>query len=255
MSRLPFGGGNSGVWGYLWQGAPSEALTYNALEWEASQGAPPVISEQGALQFDPAVASKAWSRAGRWIGTISPPEVTRDLEDDSLRQWTQGQAVFMRNWPYAYTESIRNGSKVRGRFGVSIMPAGDGADGRPADMLGGFQLMVDRKSIHKDAAIELIRFLTSPEIQRVNAQVRGYAPTIPAIFLDPAVLRANPFFRTLREVLVQGAITRPSTAAGEKYDAVSADYFSAVRRVLTGQQDAADDAQEFAGEVKRLMAH
>ena len=45
-----------------------------------------------------------------------------------------------------------------------------------ADTLGGFQLMVSKTSKHKEAAIELVRFLTSAEIQRVNAKVRGYAP-------------------------------------------------------------------------------
>jgi len=42
--------------------------------------------------------------------------------------------------------------------------------------------MVSKQSSHKDAAIELLKFLTSPEIQGVNAATRGYAPTRPALF-------------------------------------------------------------------------
>jgi trehalose/maltose transport system substrate-binding protein len=128
---------------------------------------------------------------------------------------------------------------VKDRFGVTILPKGDGPDGRHADILGGFQLMVSKTTKNKEAAIELVKFLTSPEIQRVNAATRGYAPTRPDIYADPVVLKADPIFQTLRNVLLEGLVTRPSTAAGTRYDAVSTAYFTAMRRALTGQESAA----------------
>ena len=83
----------------------------------------------------------------------------------------------MRNWPYAYRESQRESSKVGGKVGVAILPRSMVAGGRHADVVGGFQLMVSNRSVHKDAAIELVRFLTSRQVQRFNAINRGYAPT------------------------------------------------------------------------------
>ncbi len=80
--------------------------------------------------------------------------------------------------------------------------------------------MVSRTSKHKQAAIELVRFLTSAEIQRANAMTRGYAPTIPDIYEDKEVLRTNLFFGILRSVLLNGAAIRPSTVAGARYDQV-----------------------------------
>jgi len=196
----------SSFWGFLWQGAASEALTCNALEWQISQGGGSLLKPDGTISLEHAPMVQALERARRWIGTVSPPDVTGQLEDDSLRIWKNGDAAFMRNWPYAYVESMRPDSSVRNQVGVTLLPKGDHPGARHADVLGGFQLMLSTKSANKDAAIELVKFLTSSEIQRVNAATRGYAPTRLALYASPA-LKANPFFATLRDVLLNGAVT------------------------------------------------
>ncbi len=246
--------GNKSFWGFLWQGRASEALTCNALEWQISQGGGPLIKPDGTLGIQHDRLVEALERARRWIGTISPPDTTNQLEDDSLRNWKQGDAAFMRNWPYAYLESKSRESVVRHQVGVTVLPMGDGPGGRHADILGGFQLMVNKTSKNKSAAIELVKFLTSPEIQRVNAITRGYAPTRPGLYSDPAVLKANPFFGTLRHVLLEGAVTRPSTAAGKQYDAISETYFTAVRQILTGQKGTTVAVEELEKELQLIVS-
>jgi len=245
--------GRSTFWGFLWQGAASEALTCNALEWQISQSGGWLLKPDGTVSLEHAPMVEALDRARRWIGTISPPDVTRQLEDDSLRIWKNGDAAFMRNWPYAYVESMRPDSSVRNQVGVTLMPKGDQPGARHADVLGGFQLMVSKKSANKDAAIELVKFLTSPEIQGVNAATRGYAPTRPALYDSPA-LKANQFFATLRDVLLNGAVTRPSTAAGPQYDRLSTAYFTAVRQTLIGEKSADAAVTELESELHRLSA-
>jgi len=86
--------------------------------------------------------------------------------------------------------------------------------------------MVGKTSKHKEAAIELVRFLTSTEIQRVNAKVRGYATTRPDIYEDQEVPRSDPFFRTLQSVLLNGVVIRSSTIAGARYEEMPTAYFS-----------------------------
>src|SRR5262249_28028768 len=99
---------------------------------------------------------------------------------------------------------------------------------------------------------ELVRFLTSPEIQRVNATARGYAPTRRSLYDDPAVLASSPVFSALRGVMLDGAITRPSTAAGARYDEVSRAYYTAVRRALLGRRSAAAAVAELERALRRL---
>jgi trehalose/maltose transport system substrate-binding protein len=247
--------GHRQFWGYLWQGSASEALTCNALEWQESEGGHGLLDADGSISIEALRTAAAWERAHRWIGTISPPEVVNQLEDDSLRLWTNGDAAFMRNWPYAYRESQRESSKVGGKVGVAILPRSRVAGGRHADVVGGFQLMVSNRSAHKDAAIELVRFMTSPQVQRFNAINRGYAPTRQDLYEDPAVLKSNPLFVSLRDALINGAITRPSTAAGSRYGALSTAYFSAVRRTLIGQATAPAAVAELTKKLKLILSN
>jgi len=139
------------------------------------------------------------------------------------------------------------------RSGVTLMPKGDHPGARHADVLGGFQLMVSKKSANKAAAIELVKFLTSSRIQRVNAATRGYAPTRPALYDSPE-LNANPFFATLRDVLLNGAVTRPSTAHRSAVRSPVDAYFTAVRQTLMGKKSADTAVTELEGELHRLTA-
>jgi trehalose/maltose transport system substrate-binding protein len=251
--------GNKNFWGFLWQGAASEALTCNALEWQSSQGAGSLVNENGTVDLNRTIAAATWNRALHWIGTISPPSVTNQLEDDSLKMWKESDAAFMRNWPYAYEESRQEASKVRGKVGVTLLPMGEGRRGRHADILGGFQLMLSKRSHKKQEAIELLKFLTSPEIQRLNAVNRGYAPVTMVLYKDPIVLNAAPFFGTLGNILLHGAIARPSTIVGDKYDRISAAFFTSVHNTLTGQMGAASAVDELDRSLKntlrRAIAH
>ena len=104
------------------------------------------MNEVGAVDLDRTIAAASWNRARHWIGTISPPSVTHHLEDDSLRMWKDGHAAFMRNWPYAYEESRRKDSKVRGNVAVTLLPMGASRNAHHADILGGFQLMISKRS-------------------------------------------------------------------------------------------------------------
>jgi trehalose/maltose transport system substrate-binding protein len=246
--------GNKNFWGYLWQGAASEALTCNALEWQSSEGGGSLVSESGTVDLNRSIAATSWNRALHWIGTISPPSVVDQLEDDSLKTWKAGEAAFMRNWPYAYQESMRSDSKVRGNVAVTLLPRGEGRSGRHAAILGGFQLMISKRSQNKQAAIELLKFLTSPEIQRLNAASRGYAPVRMDLYEDPTVLHAVPFFGTLANILLHGAIARPSTATGDTYDAISTVFFTSVHHTLTGETSAVSAVEELDRSLKLILS-
>lgn len=65
--------GNNDFWGFVWEGAPSEALTCNALEWQVSEGGGTILDENGKVTVNNPRTIRAWERAARWVGSISPP--------------------------------------------------------------------------------------------------------------------------------------------------------------------------------------
>src|SRR3984893_17222711 len=135
-------------WGFVWQGAASEALTCNALEWQASDGGGQIIEADGAISVNNPHAIRAWQRATRWVGSISPPSVVGYREWDSLNAWVAGDAAFMRNWPTAYLDSQAAGSPIRNKFDLALLPGGKA--GR-VGTLGGAGLAGSRFAAHPPA--------------------------------------------------------------------------------------------------------
>src|SRR5258705_12610850 len=99
-------------------------------------------------------AIRAWRRAVRWVGSISPPSVVAYKEWDGTNLWAAGNAAFMRNWPQASVESRAAGSSIRNKFDATLLPAGEA--GR-AGTLGGTSLAVSRFSAHPQQAFEPVR--------------------------------------------------------------------------------------------------
>jgi trehalose/maltose transport system substrate-binding protein len=79
--------------------------------------------------------------------------------------------------------------------------------------------------------------------------VTSLPPTIPDLYDDPEVVKANPYYTPLKQVFLGGAVSRPSSVTGHKYAEVSRAYFRAVHSVLTRQQKAAAAAAALEREL------
>jgi trehalose/maltose transport system substrate-binding protein len=223
--------------GFVWQGQAYEGLTCNALEWIASFGGGTIVSQEGQIEVFNDQAIAALETAAGWVGTISPQAVTGFQEEDARRIFTAGNAVFMRNWPYAYSLLGEEGSPVTtDNVGVTTLPAGEG--GSPAATLGGWQMGVSRYSNNVDVAVDFALFATSYEEQLQRALVVNNLPTIEAVYEDEALLNSPvAWFAELLPVF-QAAVARPSTPTAPRYNEVSRAFFTAVHNVLTGSLDA-----------------
>ena len=126
------GEGTTDLWGYVWQGAAYEGLTCNALEWVKSNGGGQIIEPDGTISIYNENAVKALEMAKGWVGTISPPGVLSYMEEESRGVWQTGNAVFMRNWPYAYATRQRRRQPDQGQ-----VRRGAAAVGRRRQHVGG----------------------------------------------------------------------------------------------------------------------
>jgi trehalose/maltose transport system substrate-binding protein len=227
--------GNVGLWGYVFQGRAYEGLTCNALEWVASHGGGTIVDDRGEITVDNPAAATALAEAASWVGTIAPPGVLSYTEEEARGVFQSGNALFMRNWPYAWALAQSEDSPVRGRVGLAPLPSGPG--GTPTGTLGGWNLAVSRYSDAPEAAADLVMFLTSREEQKRRAITGAYNPTIPALYEDREVLEAAPFLAELYPTIAN-AVARPSRVTGASYNRVSAAFWGAAHDVLSGEATA-----------------
>jgi trehalose/maltose transport system substrate-binding protein len=240
--------GHKDFWGFVWQGAPSEALTCNALEWQVSEGGGTII-ENGTITVDNPQTIRAWVRAARWVGSISPPGVVAYKEWDAFNIWQAGQAAFMRNWTIAYLTAGAPGPPTRDRFDIAPLPKGRAGS---AATLGSRAYGISRYSTHPREAAMLVRFLCGRDQQRRRCLNAAEPATIPDLYNDPQVLAANPYFSTFLDVYRKGLALRPSTATGKMYPDVSRAYYEAVHDVLTGKNGAAQAAARLQGQLLQI---
>jgi trehalose/maltose transport system substrate-binding protein len=236
-----------GMWGFVWQGRAYEGLTCNALEWIAGSGGGTILDAGGNITVNNPNAKDAVRRAAGWVGAITPPGVLNYTEEEARGIFQSGHAVFMRNWPYAW--SLVNGanSPVAGKVVMAALPAGANG-GKSAATLAGSMLAVNAYSKHKAAATSLVMFLTSEAEQKRRAIQASYNPTLPSLYRDPDVLQAAPYLQTLYSTFAE-AIARPSSQSGTRYNRISVEFANAVHAVLSGEEGA---DERFASLERRL---
>ncbi|MGR9131900.1 ABC transporter substrate-binding protein [Rhizobium leguminosarum] len=242
--------GQKDLWGYVFQGNSYEGLTCNALEWVKSSGGGQIVETDGTISINNEKAAAALERAKGWIGTISPPGVLAYQEEESRGVWQTGNAVFMRNWPYAY--SLGNGadSAVKGKFDVMTLPVAAAGD-KPSSTLGGWNLAVSKYSEKQEAAIALVKFLASKEVQKARAVELSNLPTLTDLYDDKDVAAAQPFMPNWKPIF-QDAVPRPSATAKVKYNEVSSKFWTAVHNTLSGSGSAAENLELLEADLTTL---
>ena len=225
--------GNASMWGYVYQAKAYEGLTCNGLEWIDSFGGGALVADDGKLTVNNPKAAEALAWAASTVGGISPEGVLNYTEEESRGVWQSGNAVFMRNWPYAWSLGNAPDSPIKDKIGVATLPKG-GPDGKNTGALGGWQLAVSKYSANPDAAASLAAYLTGKDEQKRRAIKGSYNPTIESLYKDQEVLTAVPFFGDLYGTFTS-AVARPSKVTGAKYNQVSSEFFNAVHEVLSGK--------------------
>lgn len=242
--------GQKDMWGFVFQGSAYEGLTCNALEWVASAGGGHIVETNGDITINNEKAAAALDMAKSWIGTISPQGALAYKEEEARGVWQTGNSVFMRNWPYAYALGNGADSAIKGKFSVAPLPAG--ADGEaPASTLGGWNVAVSKYSKSQDAAIELVKFLTSAETQKKRAVELSNMPTIAALYDDKDVAAAQPFMPQWKPIF-ETAVPRPSAATKVKYNEVSSKFWGAVHNTLSGSGTAQENLELLEVELTDL---
>jgi len=242
--------GNANAWGYVFQGRAYEGLTCNALEWISSQPGGGLVSLQGDIVVNNQASRAALTLAKSWIGDISPRGVLNYTEEEGRGVFQSGNALFMRNWPYAWALVQSPDSAVKDKVGVAPLPRG-GATGSHASTLGGWGLAVSRYSAQPKLAAELVSYLTSAQQQKHRALVGAYNPVIKSLYQDPELLAAMPYYSQLHSILNDG-VMRPAAITAARYPRVSNAFFDQVHGVLAGELPVDQALVDLESELTRI---
>ncbi len=242
--------GKNEFWGFVFQGKAYEGLTCDALEWVSSYNGGSFVEPDGTISINNPQAVKALDMAASWIDTISPKGVLGYMEEESRAVFQNGDALFMRNWPYAYLLSQDEKSPVKGKVGVMPIPKG-GVDGKSAATLGGWQWSINNYSNSKEAAVQMLKIVTDAESQKMQFLLNGTSPSRVALYEDPEIQAKAPHLKEFKEVF-SNAVPRPATAVKGQYNKVSKYTFNAVYNVLSGLSSSEDALAEAEQRLKRV---
>lgn len=224
---------NPNLRGFSTAGAPIEGTVCTFLVPLWGMGGS-LTDAQGKLALDPAQAQRA---LGLWADLrakgVTPANLAEIATDRIRVDMQAGNLVFAMQWGYAWNRFQNDAdSQVKDRIGVVPLPSFAGNPN--ATCIGGWQVAVSAFSKNKEAAVKLLRFLSSPEVSKMQAIAASHLPVFPEVYEDAEVLAANPWFRDARPVVL-GARARPVTP---RYPEVSEAIRTAMNGFLAGTRTA-----------------
>ncbi len=203
--------GNPNLSGFQTAGAPIEGTvcTYLVPLWGAGGS---LTDAAGKLTLSTDAAKKPFELwAGLKAANVTPPNLA-EIPTDRIRQNLQaGNLLFGMSWGYVWNRSQGDAdSLVKDKIGVIPLPGFTAS--AAATCIGGWQIAISSYSKNKDAAYKLVRYLSSPEVSKMQAIAASHMPVFPEVYADADVLKANPWFAQALPV-VQTARSRPVSAS------------------------------------------
>jgi multiple sugar transport system substrate-binding protein len=237
--------------GLVWQGARYEGLITVFVEHLAAFGGG-ILDARGGVIVDepPAIRALTFMCEAIQRDGFVPPSVLAWQEEQVRFAFQNGDAVFMRNWPYAAALLQDEAqSRVAGRFAVAPFPAG--REGRPAAALGGAELAVNARSTNPALAWALVMFLTAPEQMLERARAAAQLPSRLSVYDAPEIRAVLPIPIERLRPLLDAAVARPVTPV---YTELSEILQVRLHRALSGQQIPEAALRDGAREIRALLA-
>jgi multiple sugar transport system substrate-binding protein len=220
-------------YGFVWEGDSYEGLTCNFMEYLTDAGGTATNSGYTQATLNSAAALKAVTFMRSLITSgVSPAAVTTFQEPQAMNTFASGQAVFLRNWDYAYTDAITpsdGGKLTAAQVGVVPLPGFAGQTTPGYSNIGGWNMYINPHSKHLGADLSFIQFLSSTTAQDILSQKYGFISTVAAVRSAPATIAANPVF-----AIVPNTKLVPRPAGTPNYPALSTAIYQNVNGALAG---------------------
>jgi multiple sugar transport system substrate-binding protein len=239
--------------GFVFQGAEYEGGVCNGLEY---------IRTHGGDVLDPNDPSKviigspkAAAGLETWRSMVesgaSPQAVLQYQEDESHSSFLNGEAVFIRNWPYMYALAGSSDfpNVKQDQVGISPIPVPE-AGGQSSSTLGGWNFLINAASDKQDQAWEFIKYMTAPEQLITNAKQGSKLPTRESLYDEPEVTDNVPVARLGKEAIIKNSTARPVTPF---YSDISLELAAGFNAALSGNTPPKAAVKSLQEEIESLI--
>jgi multiple sugar transport system substrate-binding protein len=208
LTNLAKSNASKARYGYVWQGSQYEGLVCDFVEVLAGYGGSVLDPNNSkSVTVNSPQGVQALTEMVSWVGTISPISITTFNEEACRQAFQNGDAIFMRNWPYAYSLGNASGSKVAGKFNIHALPyGGSGTVGHSC--VGGWNMAINAFSKNPDASWSFMKYMLGAYAQKQLAIVGSFTPALQSVYNDADVQAKQPLFTKLAPIL-QNSLPRP----------------------------------------------
>ena len=230
---------NPNLQGLSIQGAPIEGavctflLPYWSLGKQFNDAA-------GKLTLDKDTAVKGLDM---WLSAVDKGVMKKNIAEVTtpitVNEFKAGQVVFAINWGFAW-DVFKDApdSQVKGKVGVMPLPAMAG--GKSATCVGGWQWAVSAFSKNKQAAADLVKYMSTPQASTFLAVEGSLLPVFQNVYTDKTVLEKAPWFKDAANVIIAGQARPISSQYGQVSDVVRTNTNAALARTKSPAEAVSD---------------
>ena len=219
-------------YGFVWQGNSYEGLTCDFMEYFTSAGGKVTNASYTKAYLDSPQAIRTVSFMCSLITSgASPAAVTTMEEPQAMSTFNAGDAAFLRNWDYAWSNSqTPSDSKVVGKVGVAPLPTFSGHSYPGYSTIGGWNLYINPHSKHIATDLTFIKWMSSVQAQTILGKKYSEIPTVQSVRTSIAAEASAP--PPEKVAAKTRLIARP--AGTPNYPALSTAIYTNINAALNG---------------------
>ncbi len=241
---------NRGFNGFVWQGAQYEGLICTFLEFTASMGGG--IMKGDSVNINTADNVKALGFMQNLIRKyyVSPANTYTEMKEEEVRRTFQrGDALFERNWTYAWQLHQSDDSAVKNKTGIRLLPHSPGDSSVSA--LGGWHIGISKFSDMKEKAWQFVKFVTSFKIQKEMLMRIGWNPGRKDVYEDDEVQKKIPRVKILKDAF-KHTVPRPELPYYQQVSEVIQRYINNCLAGKESPEEALKTVADELGEIEKL---
>lgn len=214
-------------YGLVFQGQAYEGLVCTALEFIWNNGGE--VMENGRVVINSPQAIEGLQLLVDIMNSgAASPDVFNFQEEDVRIAFQDGNALFMRNWPYAYKQLASQNSKVKDKFNIATLPLGPkGKVSRGT--LGGWNYMINKNTKNLDAVLEFVKYMSSYDTEILGCSTGGNLPARKAAYDDPEVLKITPWISQVATAFENASLRPVSSNYSSVSKAMQANFSAAIQ--------------------------